>query len=222
MLHHLFTHKSIFLLTSAVVECHIYHSQNWVLINFIIIQHIVLLFYLCSSNSQICFCMVYWDLDKTSCENHASDNPVCCGFPQFSHMRTLSVSIFLCMPAQTLLSGFKNTMQASSWYILTATLLGIPCEHWLGLLFAFRAALFLCGTDLTRWWKHSWEILVLIDMRASCSYFKFISYTLIMQISCSTTSQSFSAESEAIWVDGSHCDVQEIGLKWFELCYLTC
>ncbi len=49
--------------------------------------------------------------------------------------------------------------------------------------FVFRTALILRGIDSTRCWKHSSEILVHIDMRASRSCCRFVGYTSMMQIS---------------------------------------
>ncbi len=54
--------------------------------------------------------------------------------------------------------------------------------------FAFRTALILRGIDSTRCWKHSSDILVHINMIASCSCCRFVGYTSIMRISRSTTS----------------------------------
>ncbi len=59
-------------------------------------------------------------------------------------------------------------------------------------LFAFRTALILRGIDSTRCWKHSWKILVHIDMRASHSCCRFVGCTSKMRISCSITSQRCS------------------------------
>ncbi len=56
--------------------------------------------------------------------------------------------------------------------------------------FASRTALILCGIDSTRFWKHSSEILVHIDMIASRSCCRFVGCTSMMWISRSTTSQS--------------------------------
>ncbi len=68
------------------------------------------------------------------------------------------------------------------------TLLGT----WVGHPFPFRTALILRGIDLTRCWKHSSEILVHIDMIASCSSCRFVGCTSMMWISRSTTSQRCS------------------------------
>ncbi len=75
---------------------------------------------------------------------------------------------------------------------LLATLLGTPCQYWVGLAFAFRTALILRGIDSTRCCKHSSEILVHIDMIASRSCCRFVSCTSMMWISRSTTSQRCS------------------------------
>ncbi len=80
-------------------------------------------------------------------------------------------------------------------YIYThslATLSGKLCEYRVGPPFVFRTALILCGIDLTRCWKHSSEILVLIDMIASRSCCRFVGCTSMMRISRSTTSQRCS------------------------------
>ncbi len=58
--------------------------------------------------------------------------------------------------------------------------------------FAFRTALILRGIDSTRFWKHSSEILVHIDMIASRSCCRFVGFTSMMRISRSTTSQRCS------------------------------
>ncbi len=73
-----------------------------------------------------------------------------------------------------------------------ATLLGTPCEYRVGSSFAFGTALILHGIDSTRCWKHSSEILVHIDMIASCSCCRFVGFTSMMRISRSTTSQRCS------------------------------
>ncbi len=58
--------------------------------------------------------------------------------------------------------------------------------------FSFRTALILCCIDSSRCWKHSSEILVLIDMIASRSYCRFVGCSSMMWISRSTTSQMCS------------------------------
>ncbi len=58
--------------------------------------------------------------------------------------------------------------------------------------FAFRSALILRGTDSTKYWKHSSEILVHIVMIASHSCCRFVVCTSMMWISRSTTSQRCS------------------------------
>ena len=71
-----------------------------------------------------------------------------------------------------------------------ASLLVTPCQYWVGPPFAFRTL--LRGILSTRCWKHSSEILVHIDMIATCSCCRFVGCTSTIQISCSTTSQRCS------------------------------
>ncbi len=110
-----------------------------------------------------------------------------------------------------------------------ATLLGTPCMYRVGPAFAFRTALILHCIDSTRFWKHSSEILVHIDMITSRSCCRFVGCTSMMRISRSTTSQRCSillldwdlVTVEAIWVKWTHCHVQETSLRWFELCNMV-
>ncbi len=88
-------------------------------------------------------------------------------------------------------------------YIFThslATLLDTPCLYRVGPTFSFRTALILRGIDSTRYWKHSSEILVHIDIIASSSCCRFVGCTSMMRISCSTTSQRCS-----IWLRSGDC-----------------
>ncbi len=82
--------------------------------------------------------------------------------------------------------------------------------------FAFRTDLIVCGIDSTKCWKQSSEILVHIDMIASCSCYRFVGCTSMMRISRSTTSQRCSIGLRSGDCGGhfskvslSHCHVLE-------------
>lgn len=67
-----------------------------------------------------------------------------------------------------------------------------PASKKVGPSFTIRTALILNEILSSRCWKHSWENLVCIDMRASHSCCRFVGCISMMGISRSTTSQRFS------------------------------
>ncbi len=100
-----------------------------------------------------------------------------------------------------------------------ATLLGTPCLYRIGRPFAFRTSLILLGIDSTRFWKHSSEILVHIDMIAASPWCEspvpphpkgaLLDWDLVTV--------------EAIWVKWTHCHVIVMFKKpvWDDLSFVT-
>ncbi len=121
---------------------------------------------------------------------------MCC---KHSHYR----GIFIYSNHRSAQTSFIDAWGGGSNSIYThslATLLDTPCLYRVGPTFSFRTALILHGIDSTRYWKHSSEILVHIDMIASSSCCRFVGCTFMMWISRSTTSQRCS-----IWLRSGDC-----------------
>lgn len=66
--------------------------------------------------------------------------------------------------------------------------------------FTFTAALILRFINATRWWKHSSEVLVNVDLTASHSCCWCVGFTSTIGVSCISTSQRCS-----VWLRSGEC-----------------
>lgn len=96
------------------------------------------------------------------------------------------------------------------WTIyLLATLLGTIARP----PFSFRTAIILCGTDSTRCWKHSSDILVHFDMTVSHIYRRFFWLHIHDEVQSLPKGALLDCDlvtMGAIWVQWVHWDVQPL------------
>lgn len=92
-------------------------------------------------------------------------NTVCSSQDPRCQSNSLRTFIFKCKVLMERLIHLFATKQQQK--CICTTLLGTPCLYWVGSLFAFRTASVFHGTDCTRCWKQSLEMLVHICMIAS-------------------------------------------------------